>query len=76
MAVTLNVVGTELAVRIPFSWNGSERLIPTGPSPVSGAFEWFNYTFPAQGGVWQYQALPGIAGGSSGLVFSYSACPQ
>jgi hypothetical protein len=71
----MDVKGSQLAVRIPFSLNGSGYSIPIGPSPPSGMIGWFNYTFPADGGVWQYESLPGVDSMNSGLVFSYSPCP-
>ncbi len=72
---SLNVTGEQLVATIPFAWNGRHYDVPIGPSPQGGMFAWFNYTFPANGGVWQYESLPGLFGTSSGLVFSYSPCP-
>jgi hypothetical protein len=71
---TMNVTGQEMEVGIPFQWNGTVHSVPIGPSTGSGMTAWFNYTFPANGGVWQYQYIPGLSGGNSGLVFSYAAC--
>lgn len=74
-ATTFNVIGQEIAAAIPFSGNGTTHLVPVGPSSVAGMTGWFNYTFPPNGGIWQYMSLQGIAGGSSGLVFSHVDCP-
>lgn len=71
----MNLTGQQLAVNIPFSRNGITYSVPIGPSVQSGMTGWFNYTFPANGGIWQYQSLSGVASSTSGLVFSYSACP-
>jgi len=71
---TLDLTGQPLEAGIPFSWKGIAYSVPTAPTPLSGMTGWFNYTFPADFGIWQYQYLPGYAGGNSGLVFSYSAC--
>jgi hypothetical protein len=72
---TLAITGRQLLVDVPFPLNGTAHSVPVGPSPESGLIGWFNYTFPANGGIWQYQALPGVSGSDSGLVFSYSGCP-
>jgi hypothetical protein len=72
---TMNVTGPQMEVYVPFSWNGTVYSVAIGPSAESGMIGWFNYTFPANAGVWQYQFLPGISSGDSGLVFSYSVCP-
>ena len=71
---SMDLTGQELSVRVPFYWDSTLHYVPTGPVPLTGMTAWFNYTFPANGGIWQYQELPGYAGGTSGLVFSYSAC--
>ena len=72
---TLAVMGGQLAVDIPFPSNGTVHWVPVGPSSENGMMGWFNYTFPADGGIWQYQYLPGISDSTSGLVFSYATCP-
>jgi len=72
---SMDLKGSQLAVRLPFSLNGSVYSVPIGPSPLGGMVGWFNYTFPADGGVWQYESLPAVDSMSSGLVFSYSPCP-
>ena len=74
-AAALDVVGQQLAFSIPFTWNGVSRSVPAAQSSVSGMIGWFNYTFPANGGIWQYDTLPGVNDSGSGLVFSYSPCP-
>jgi len=71
---SMSLTGQPLEVGIPFVWKGTSYSVPVGPSPVSGMAAWFNYTFPADGGIWEYQDLSGYAGGTSGLVFSYSTC--
>jgi hypothetical protein len=73
--VAMTVRGSELAVSIPFSWNGGSYSVPVGPSEQGGMTGWFNYTFPADSGIWQYESLPGIPDAGSGLVFSFSPCP-
>ena len=70
----MSVQGSQLAVSLPFFWNGSSYSVPIGPSAQSGMTGWFNYSFPADDGVWQYEALPGVESAGSGLVFSYSPC--
>lgn len=70
----LKVTGGQFVAKIPFSSNGVSSQVPVGLSAEVGATAWFNYTFPANGGVWQYQSLPGIESSNSGLVFSYSSC--
>lgn len=71
----LDVTGRQLAVNIPFSRNGTIYSVPIGASMQNGMTGWFNYTFPANGGIWQYQSLTGVTSSTSGLVFSYSTCP-
>jgi len=71
---SMNLTGQPMEVGVPFVWKGTSYSVPVGPSPVSGMTAWFNYTFPANGGMWEYQDLPGYAGGTSGLVFSYTDC--
>ena len=74
VATTMHIVGQQLAINVPFDWNGTPLSVPTGPSSASGMTGWFNYTFPAAGGIWDYDTLAGVTGGGSGLVFSYSSC--
>jgi hypothetical protein len=71
----LNLTLEQLGIRIPFQVDGTEYSVPIGPAALSGAFGWSNYTFPGDGGVWDYQVLPGVTGGGAGPVFSYSPCP-
>ena len=71
---TMMIKGGQLSVGIPFYSNGTTYSVPIGASAQSGMMGWFNYTFPADGGMWQYESLPGVESMNSGLVFSYSPC--
>jgi hypothetical protein len=71
----LNLTEEQLEIQIPFQVNGTEYSVPVGPAAQIGAFGWTDYSFPGDGGVWDYQVLRGVTGGGSGLVFSYSPCP-
>jgi hypothetical protein len=73
---TMDVKGQQMEAYVPFFSNETNYMVPIGPSTESGMIGWFNYTFPADGGVWQYQYVPGISTSESGLVFSYASCPD
>jgi hypothetical protein len=73
--VTLDTMGREMLVDIPFVSNGITYSVPIGASSEIGSVGWFNYTFPADGGIWQYSPLSGVDSSTAGLVFSYSSCP-
>lgn len=73
-AVTMDVMGPQMEAYVPFNENGTTYSVPVGPSAESGMVGWFNYTFPAEGGVWEYQLVPGISSSDTGLVFSYAPC--
>lgn len=74
VSARIAIEGSQLAANVPFEWNGSTHSVPIGVSPQAGLFGWFNYTFPANTGTWQYDSLPGLDGTASGLVFSYAPC--
>ena len=71
----LDISGRQMLAQIPFELGGVLHSVPIGPSVEAGMTGWFNYSFPADGGVWHYSSIPGVDSSSSGLVFSYSACP-
>ena len=68
-------------VTTPYHHDGQTTLIPIDPagtnSPgyANGTYAWYNYTFPANGGIWQYDDLAQTSSTGAGLVFSYSPCP-
>ncbi len=72
----------EWPVDVPVILNGQAHSVPIDPSGANkgdwanGTYAWYNYTFPANGGVWQYDNLSETSSTGAGLVFSYSACPQ
>lgn len=51
---------------------GNPGIIGIG---TGGAEAWYNYTFPASGGIWAYDYVRGSPAAYAGLVFSYSICP-
>ncbi len=61
----------------PFSWNGQTHSVPLNlaNSASGGSLVWYNYTFPANTGIWQYDNLAQTSSTGAGLVFSYSPCP-
>lgn len=53
-------------------------LDPSGENSANyanGTYAWYNYTFPADGGIWQYDNLADTSDTGAGLVFAYSPCP-
>ena len=68
-------------VTSPFEWQGHSISVPLDPSGANsanyanGTYAWYNYTFPANGGVWQYDDLAQTSSTGAGLVFWYSPCP-
>ncbi len=68
-------------VTAPFIWNGHSNVVPLDPNGANsanyanGTYAWYNYTFPANGGIWQYDDLTKTSSTGAGLVFSYSPCP-
>lgn len=66
---------------VPVTENGRSYTVPIVPSGAdrgdwaNGTYAWYNYTFPAKGGVWQYDNLAETSSTGAGLVFSYTACP-
>jgi hypothetical protein len=67
-------------VIVPFQRNGQSYSVPLDASGMNsanyanGTFAWYNYTFPANGGIWQYDNLAETSSMGAGLVFSYSPC--
>ena len=68
-------------VTTPFEWNNRSYSVPFDPDGAgspgygNGTEAWYNYTFPANGGIWEYDNLSDTSSTGAGLVFSYSACP-
>jgi len=68
-------------VDVPFSLGGQVHTVPIDPSGANGrgyangTYAWYNYTFPADGGIWQYDNLAETSSTGAGLVFSYAPCP-
>jgi hypothetical protein len=60
--------GHSYSVPLETSWENSANY-------ANGTYAWYNYTFPANGGVWQYDNLAQTSSTGAGLVFSYSPCP-
>lgn len=66
---------------VPFPYDGSVHLVPleiqnwTDPTWQNDSVTWYNYTFPAHGGIWQYDNLSQTSSTGAGLVFKYSPCP-
>jgi len=69
-------------VQTPFDYGGRDYSVPIDPTDgnaagfSNGTYAWYNYTFPADGGVWQYDDLQETSPTGAGLVFRYSPCPQ
>ena len=76
----LRVTSQTWPVLAPFDTDGKQVSVPLTPSGATGngysngTFAWYNYTFPANGGVWQYDNLADTSSTGAGLVFSYSPC--
>lgn len=68
-------------VSIPYEFQGKSYSVPVEPSGANGhgfangTYSFYNYTFPAGDGVWQYDDLSETSSTGAGLVFSYSPCP-
>lgn len=77
----VRLASQEWPVTAPFIWNDQSFSVPlnlTGMNGVgwsNGTFAFYNYTFPANGGVWQYDDLSETSSTGAGLVFSYASCP-
>ena len=80
-AQIVSVFSQEWPVTAPFDRNGHSYSVPLDPSAENtasysnGTYAWYNYTFPANGGIWQYDNLAETSSTGAGLVFSYSPCP-
>jgi len=67
-------------VRVPFEHGGQVESVPVDPSGAdqngysNGTYAYYNYTFPANGGVWHYDDLAVTSNTGAGLTFSYSPC--
>jgi hypothetical protein len=76
----LQIVSKEWPVTAPFFWNAHTYTVPLDPGGrdsanfANGTEAWYNYTFPANEGVWQYDNLAETYGTGAGLVFNYSPC--
>jgi len=79
-AVVLPFQTTGWPVTTPFEYDGVASNVPLslsgeiGASFENGTFSWYNYTFPSNGGIWEYDELPQSLGAGAGLTFSYSPC--
>jgi hypothetical protein len=86
---SLSISSGPLAIWLPFSWQGQHLRVPVDYYGVDasipssdGGFESFEtYSFPANGGIWNYSFLqgspaPGEAHPTAALAFSYSPCPS
>jgi hypothetical protein len=69
-------------VEAPFQWNHRTYSVPfdpngmmSAPDYANGTYAWYNYTFPANEGIWDYDNLAVTSSTGAGLVFSYSPCP-
>jgi hypothetical protein len=68
-------------VTAPFEQDGQSYNIPLDPAGTdsadyaNGTYAWYNYTFPANEGIWQYDNLLETSSTGEGLVFQYSPCP-
>jgi len=72
----LSVKSHSLPVGVPFNITGragtARASLENGPA---GSIDvWYNYTFPANGGVWLYDDLSITSKLGAGLAFSYSSC--
>lgn len=80
-AAVLRTHTTKWPVQIPYSLHGTNYLVPLIPGVVSpsawtgGTLVWYNYTFPANAGIWQYENLSQQSTTGGGFVFAYTACP-
>jgi hypothetical protein len=78
---TLPVFSAQWPVTAPVVLSGHTYSVPLDPgayntaSYANGTYSWLNYTFPSNGGVWQYDDLSQTSSTGAGLVFSYSPCP-
>lgn len=80
-AQILRARSTAWPVEVPFNWAGTNYTVPVSPggtdsaSYANGTVAWYNYTFPAYGGIWDYDNLSRTSSTGAGLVFSYAPCP-
>jgi hypothetical protein len=78
---TLHVESAGWPMWIPYAVGSTTyhvRLDPAGRDSGSwnnGTTSWYNYSFPANTGIWQYDNLSETSTTGAGLVFSYSSCP-
>jgi hypothetical protein len=77
----LRLMSDGWSVLAPFQLNNQSYAVPLDPSGsntvnyANGTYAFYNYTFPANGGIWQYDNLSQTSNTGAGLVFSYSPCP-
>jgi hypothetical protein len=77
----LHIFGERWPVTARFLQGGHSYPVPLDPSGensanfANGSFAWYNSTFTAGGGIWQYDNLAETSNTGAGLVFAYSPCP-
>lgn len=77
----LPVFSQQWPVTAPYPFSGHTYSVPldlTGLNSANyanGTYAWYNYTFPANGGIWQYDDLSQTSLTGAGLAFMYSPCP-
>jgi hypothetical protein len=80
-AQVLRIESEVWPVTDPFRLNGATHSVPIDPSGTdstsyaNGTYAFYNYTFPADGGIWQYDNPAQTSSTGAGLVFSYLPCP-
>jgi hypothetical protein len=68
-------------ITVPYQRGGRSYTVPlqtdwqNSANYTNGTEAWYNYTFPANGGIWQYDNLSQTSSTGAGLAFSYSPCP-
>ena len=68
-------------VSAPYEFEGHSFLVPLNLSPSNslgwsnGSTSWYNYTFPPDTGIWDYDNLSQTSSLGAGLAFTYSPCP-
>ncbi len=78
---TLHIRSDAWPVTAPFRWGHRTYTVPldtAGPDSQfysNGSTSWYNYSFPANGGIWQYENVTQVSSTGAGLVFSYAPCP-
>lgn len=76
----LSVRSNAWPVTAPFEVGSEIHSVPLNPAGenskdwANGSIIWYNYSFPADAGVWSYDNLTQSSSTGAGLVFSYSPC--